>query len=299
MLRTETIDIPGIAARELAGFNAANSTYPPPRLDAEWLRAEYWPMDLDAPGRGLASDELIGGVPCRVVRPESPRAVYLHFHGGGFILGSAGRQDRQHEGLARKLGAVVVSVDYRLAPEHPYPAGLDDGVAVARAILDDPDLADLPLLIGGESAGANLSVGTLLRLRDSGAPLNRFVGANLVYGGYSMAPLDSRLTWGNRYLVLSAPLLEFMHDAYGADHADVYASPLLADLTGLPPALFTVGTEDPLLDDSLLLAERWAEAGIPTDLEIWPGAPHAFDAFPLAVGGMVRRRMSGWLLDRL
>jgi acetyl esterase len=292
------MEIPGIAARELAEFNATHESLPPPVLDAAALRVDYWPMASAVPGHGLARDEVIAGIPCRVVRPDRPRAVYIHLHGGGFILGSAARQDRQHEGIARKLGAVVVSIDYRLAPEHPYPAGLDDAVAVTRSIVGDPSFDGLPLLIGGESAGANLAVGTLLRLRDAGLAVDRFVGANLVYGGYSMAPLPGRLAWGDRYLVLSGPLLGYFHDSYAAPDDDPYGSPLLADLHDLPAALFTVGTEDPLYEDSVRMADRWSESNA-AELHVWPGAPHAIDAFPIAVGGMVRRRLGDWLQARL
>ena len=299
MLHREDVEVPGIAARELAAFNDEYSRLPHPELTPESLRNDYWPMAVDVPGRGIAKSATIGGVSCRVVRPASPRGVYLHLHGGGFMLGSAARQDRQHEGIAHKLGVAVVSVDYRLTPEHPYPAGLDDAVAVATALLHDPDFEGLPFLIGGESAGASLSVGTLLGLRDAGAPVDRFVGANLVYGCYSLSPLPSREAWGDRFLVLSRRLLQYWHEEYGADPSDPIASPLHADVSGLPPALFTVGTEDPLRDDSELMAAHWSEAGNEATLMVWEGAPHAFDAFPLAVGGIVRRRLSDWMGSRL
>lgn len=299
MLRRENVEVPGAAARELATFNDEHSRLPHPELTPQSLRRDYWPMSLEVPSRGIAESATIGGVSCRVVRTALPRGVYLHLHGGGFMLGSAARQDRQHEGIAHKLGVTVVSVDYRLAPEHPYPAGLDDAVAVAKALIHDPEFEGLPFLIGGESAGASLSVGTLLRLRDAGEPVDRFVGANLVYGCYSLAPLPSRDEWGDQFLVLSRRLLEYWHEEYAADPSDRIASPLHADVSGLPPALFTVGTEDPLRDDSELMAIHWSEAGNEATLMVWAGAPHAFDAFPLAVGGMVRRRLSDWMGSRL
>lgn len=294
MLDFEVVPVPGAARREARDFNRQWTLDDPAPLDAEALRAGYWITQVGLPGRGEAVDETLGGVTCRVVRPDRPTGVYLHLHGGGFILGDPRLQDRQLEGIARRTGLLVVSVDYRLAPEHPYPAGLDDAVAVADALLDDPDLARLPVVVGGESAGANLAVGTLLRLRDAGRH-RRIVAANLVYGGYTMGSLPSRDAWGDRYLVLSKPLIEFFHRSYAAPADDPYASPLLADTSDLPPALFTVGTEDPLLDDSLLMATRWAAAGSRARLEVWPEAAHAFDAFPIAIGGMVRRRLVDWL----
>jgi acetyl esterase/lipase len=265
----------------------------PAPLEIDRLRADYRLTNPAAspPRWEHATDEAIAGVRCRVVRPSDPTGVYLHVHGGGFCLGSAGMQDRQLAGISRATGASVVSIDYRLAPEHPYPAALDDCHAVARAVIDE---GPGTLVIGGESAGANLSVATLLRLRDDGL-VDRVAAANLLYGGYTMGPLPSRDRWGDRYLVLSKPLIEAFHAWYGGRSDDPFASPLVADLSDLPPALFTVGTEDPLLDDSLLLASKWVTAGSSAALDVWPGAAHAFDAFPTAQGRLVRRRLADWL----
>lgn len=288
--------VPGAAAREAAEFNERWTLPEPDEVTIESLRADWWvPTEFGVEGLGEATDELVGGVPCRVVRPEAAAAVYLHLHGGGWVMGEPRSQDRQLEGIARKCRALVVSVAYRLAPEHPFPAGLDDCVAVAKSLLADPGLAGHRFLVGGESAGANLAVGALLRLRDEGLA-GRFVAANLVYGGYSAAPLPSRLAW-DRYLVLSPRILEAFEDAYGAGN-DPLASPLEADLAGLPPALFTACGEDPLMDDSVLMAARWALAGNEVELDLWPGAPHAVDAFPIALGGLVRRRLGAWLAAR-
>lgn len=275
---------------EARAFNEEWTLDEPAPLDIDDLRADYWMTNRGLVGDGLAVDEAIGGVPCRVVRPDEPTGLYLHVHGGGFCLGSPHIQDRQLEGISRSTGATVVSVDYRLAPEHPYPAGLDDCHAVARAVLDG---GEGPVVIGGESAGANLSVGTLLRLRDDGL-VDRIAAANLVYGDYAMGSLPSREAW-DRYLVLSRPLIDAFHQWYGGPVDDPYASPLVADLAGLPRALFTVGTLDPLLDDTLLLATHWAAAANGAELDIWPEAPHAFDGLPTSQGAMGRRRLSGWL----
>ncbi len=298
MLRFTVVDVPADVRAE-ARAHAESVTFDDPGpLEAEALRASYWVTNQPVPGDGLAIDETIAGVRCRVVRPDEPRAVYLHVHGGGFVLGEPADQDRQLEGIAAKTGAAVVSVAYRLAPEHPYPAGLDDCEAVAHALLDDDGLAGLPFLIGGESAGANLAVATLLRLRDDDRH-NRFVAANLVNGVFTTGSLPSREAWGDRYTVLSLPLMSFFHEAYGGDPLDPLASPLVADLADLPPALFTVGTEDPLLDDSLLMANRWAMAGSHAELEVWPDGVHAFDGLPTRLGTMVRRRLGAWLADRV
>lgn len=286
MLRVVDQD-PDVLA-EARRFNDEMTLDAPPPLDVDRLRAEYWPVNQPRPRHHHARDEVIAGVPCRVVRPESSTGTYLHLHGGGFCLGSASMHDRLLAGISRTTGAAVVSVDYRLAPEHPYPAALDDCHAVARSVAGRGRL-----VIGGESAGANLAVATLLRLRDDGL-IGSVTAANLLYGGYSMGSLPSREAW-DRYLVLSKPLIEAFHRWYGGSPDDPFASPLVADLAGLPPALFTVGTVDPLLDDTLLMGARWEAAGNEATTEVWPGAAHAFDAFPTTQGRMVRRRLATWL----
>jgi acetyl esterase len=293
-LELRVVDQPQPVLDEARSFNETWTLDEPAPLEIDRLRAEYWPTNRPAPRWEHAVDEVVGGIPCRVVRPDEPTGTYLHIHGGGFVLGSAAMGDRQLAGISRSTGATVISVDYRLAPEHPFPAALDDCHAVARAVLD---AGTGPMVVGGESAGANLSVATLLRLRDDGLA-DRVSAANLLYGGYTVGSLPSRELWGERYLVLSEPLVEAFHRWYGGRADDPFASPLVADLSALPPALFTIGTEDPLLDDTLLMATRWAAAGNGASLDIWPEAAHAFDTFPTAQGGMVRRRLADWLADR-
>src|SRR5262245_5463412 len=129
----------------------------------------------------------LGGVPCRVFRPAGdPRAVYLHFFGGAMIAGSAALMDIPNQELARELGVAVVSVDYRVAPEHPWPAGPDDGFAVASWLLENAqsEFGCDALLIGGESSGAYMTAITALRMRDELHALDRVEGLNLTYGIY-------------------------------------------------------------------------------------------------------------------
>lgn len=138
------------------------------------------------------------------------------------------------------------------------------------------------------AAGAHLAVLTLLRLRDRHAMAGAFYAANLVYGAYDLSMTPSVRRWGARNLVLSVPVVECFGDAFlpGTDREARRApdtSPLFADLRDLPPALFTVGTEDPLLDDTLFMEARWRSAGGWTDLRVWPEAIHGFNAFPLAM----------------
>ena len=228
-----------------------------------------------------------GEIPLRVIRPKGDvRGVYLHIHGGGHVLGSEDMMDPALDALANRAGAVVVSVGYRLAPEHPYPAGPDDceAAAVWLAANARREFGSERLAIGGESAGAHLCAVTLVRLRDRHGA-TPFCGANLVYGIYDLTFTPTVRNWGERILVLSTPIIEWFSNHFVPDKAKRGApdvSPLYADLRRLPPALFTIGTLDPLLDDSLFMASRWSAAGNRAELAVYPGrrarlqpVPHA------------------------
>ena len=244
--------------------------YPPPVFlpQARWLDAD--------------------GVRVRVLASEEPRGVYLHLHGGGWTLGAAELQDESLNAIAQNTGLAVASVEYRLAPEHPFPAGPDDCETAARWLVDGGylELGAPPLFaIGGESAGAHLAVLTLLRLRETRS--TAFAAANLVYGAYDLSGTPSRRRCTDA-LVLTGAVMDWFTDNFlpglGAEQRrapDI--SPLYADLRGLPPALFSVGTLDPLLDDSLFMAARWQAAGNETELRVYEEAVHGFNAFPIAV----------------
>ena len=245
-----------------------------------------------------------GEIPLRVIRPKGDvRGVYLHIHGGGHVLGSEDMMDPALDALANRAGAVVVSVGYRLAPEHPYPAGPDDCEAAAVWVAANArkEFGSERLVIGGESAGAHLSAVTILRLRDRHR-LTPFRGANLVYGIYDLTFTPTVRNWGPRNLVLSTPIIEWFSNHFIPDKAKrgtPDASPLYADLRGLPPALFTVGTLDPLLDDSLFMAARWSAAGNSAELAIHPGGVHGFNLFPMPLGEAANRRCMSFVADRL
>ena len=224
------------------------------------------------------------GVPARVFEPPEPHGAYLHLHGGGWTIGAADLQDPYLWALAEATRLTVVSVEYRLAPEHPYPAGPDDCEQAALWALDE---LDGRLTIGGESAGAHLAVVTLLRLRDRhGISPRRFAAANLVFGAYDLTGTPSRLLWGDRDLVLSSPLMDWFADCFlpgmpERQRKQPDVSPLYAELHDLPPALFTCGTMDPLLDDSVFMHTRWSAAGNESRLSLWEEGAHAFVAYPL------------------
>jgi acetyl esterase/lipase len=253
--------------------------------------------NIEIPGRG-------GPIPVRIIRPEGKAAgVYLHIHGGGWALGAHDMQDVALKALADQTGLCAASIGYRLAPEHPYPAAPDDCEdAVLHLLEHGKDLLDAPakFAIGGESAGAHLSVVTLLRLRDRHGIRNAIAAANLVYGAYDVNGTPSQLLWGERNLVLSSPIIEWFGNSFLPGVAfeqrrDPDISPLYARLDGMPRALFTIGTMDPLLDDSLFMYERWCAAGSEGEMAMYPEGVHAFNQYPIAIARKANARQYDFL----
>jgi acetyl esterase len=241
---------------------------------------------VDVPSRG-------GGLRVRVIAPPEGEAkgVYLHIHGGGWTIGAPDLHDADLSRLARETSLVVVSPEYRLAPEHPYPAAPDDCEDVALWLRGGGAAelgAPAALSIGGESAGAHLAVVTILRLRDRHGAPDAFRVANLVYGAYDLNGTPSRWLLADAAVLTDAGMTWFT-DNFLPEHPvgqrrDPDISPLYADLRGLPPALFTVGTADPLLDDTLFMAARWSAAGNDADLRVYADGVHGFNAFPIGIG---------------
>jgi acetyl esterase/lipase len=255
-------------------------------------RGIYPPPVFLPEARVLQIDGPAGPLPLRVIDPPRPsRGVFLHLHGGGWTLGENDMQDPRLSRLASDTGLTVVSIGYHLAPEHPYPAGPDDCEAAALWLLGDQGRGAVgagPLAIGGDSAGGHLTAVTLLRLRDRHGITGAFSAAVFQYGAFDLSKTPSQRLWGDRNLVLSGPIIDWFGDQFLPEHdreqrRDPDISPLFADLSGMPPAVFTVGTEDALLDDSLFMEARWRAAGATTELRIWPEAPHGFLSLPMTV----------------
>ncbi|GAA3532567.1 alpha/beta hydrolase [Nonomuraea rosea] len=224
---------------------------------------------------------------------RAPEGVYLHLHGGGGVIGSADGQDPRLRDLAANCGVAVLSVAYRLAPEHPYPAANDDAEQAALWLVANSaaEFGTRRLLIGGESAGARLAVTTLLRLRDRHAvsPAGAFLAAQLSFGGYDLGHgTPSNRAAGDRNRLINRPILEwFRRTAFPGmsddERLDPDISPLYADLHDLPFARFTVGTADPVLDDTLFMAARWTAAGNAAELVVAEQGWHGFTLHPTAL----------------
>ena len=251
-------------------------------------------IEIDGP----ANNER-GKIALRVIAPDNPKGVYLHIHGGGWTLGAADQQDPLLERIADNVGLACVSVEYRLAPEHPYPAGPDDCEAAAVWLVKNAkkEFGTDKLTIGGESAGGHLSAVTILRMRDRHG-YTGFKGANLVFGAFDMTMTPSQRAFGNERLILRTLDIEKFSEAFlqgVKDKRDPDLSPLYADLKGLCPALFTVGTRDALLDDSLFMYARWIAAGNEAELGVYPGGAHGFVAFPGALAAAANAQADAFL----
>ncbi len=234
-------------------------------------------------------------VPVRVQVPvgKSASGVLLEIHGGGFYMGSAAGSDIGNRRLADALGIAIVSVDYRLAPEHPWPAAPDDceTAALWLAQYAADSFGKSRLAIGGFSAGATLAMTTLLRLRDQG--IAAFGSAVLQFGTYDL----SAQTPAGRLIAD-----EYFLDAYAGaspDRTDPDLSPIYAELAELPPVLVVVGDEDILLRDNLTMAVQLSAALVDVVLRVYPASPHGFTGHPTPMAKVALDEIETWLSRHL
>ncbi|HEY4345149.1 MAG TPA: alpha/beta hydrolase [Parvibaculum sp.] len=232
-----------------------------------------------APPADIAFDQTtLGGVPTeRISAPGSrANAAIFYIHGGGWVAGSPKNHRPLTWRLSRQLGVPVYAPDYRLAPEHPFPAGLDDCLAAWRALLDT-GLPASSIVIGGDSAGGNLTLALALRLKDEGLPLPAALVC--LSAATDLASTGSSFTTNAKADALFIPeMMGTVEARYfpGGDARNPYLSPLYGDVAGLPPTLFQVGATEMLLDDSTRMAEKMKAAGIAVTLEVWPKVWHVW-----------------------
>ena len=263
MLREGPLDLGGDVLEQRPIFEKMMAAAPPPD-------------DVETSSRTL------GGVPVVAIDIkgiDDRGTVVLYFHGGAYAVGTAASSVGLASNLGRQARARVLSVDYRLAPEHPYPAALDDAVAAYRALVDG-EYEPPQVAIAGESAGAGLVAATLVALKKAGLPqpaaavlMSPWV--DLTLAGNSMAgkaAVDPALTPDG----LRRRAADY---AVRAATTDASVSPLFADLTGLPPLLIQAGSHEILLDDATRLAARAAAADVAVTLDVTPGVPHVFQGF--------------------
>ncbi len=251
--------------------------------DVATLRATFNEVMAHVPVAGDVRQRptTIGGVGAVEVSIEGTDAanVILYFHGGVYVIGSAATSVPLASDLARRTGARVVTLDYRLAPEHPYPAAVEDAQAAYEGLLGqgiDPG----QIALAGESAGGGLAVATLLAARDAGTPLPSCAFLMSPYVDLTLSG-DTLLEKQAVDLTLTPHGLGLRVQDYvaGGNASDPHISPIFGDLRGLPPLLVQVGSHEILLSDAVRLAARAGAHDVPITLEVTPGAPHVFQGF--------------------
>jgi monoterpene epsilon-lactone hydrolase len=261
------------------------------------LRQSAFPADSDVDEQRRALRELLsaqplpaevtvtaaelGGVPTAEITVDGVEArhVVLYFHAGVYVLGEASLTVDLASQVGRRTDAKVISVDYRLGPEHPYPAAVDDALAAYEAVLES-GIAPSDIAFAGESAGGGLAVATMVNARDRGLP---FPAAAFLMSPYADLTLagTTMTTKGEVDPLLSRKALEPRVADYtaGQDAGLGLISPIFADLSGLPPLIIQAGTHEVLLDDAVRLAERAITAEVEVTLDVTPGVPHVFQAY--------------------
>jgi epsilon-lactone hydrolase len=245
------------------------------RLLRELLSAQPLPADVTVTAAAL------GGVPTAEITVDGiePRHVVLYFHGGVYAMGDAFLAADLASQVGRRTDAKVISVDYRLAPEHPYPAAVDDALAAYEALLEN-GIAPSDIALAGESAGGGLAIATLVNARDHGLPLPTAAFVMSPYADLTLAGTSIE-TKHEVDPLLSREALQARIPDYtsGQDAALGLISPVFADLSGLPPLIVQVGSHEVLLDDAVRLARQAASADVEVTLDVTPQVPHVFQAY--------------------
>ncbi len=244
-----------------------------------------------------------GNLALRIFKPDTIRAVVLDIHGGGWSLGTAASDDIQNDRMARACNVAIVSVDYRIAPEYPFPACINDCKAAAKWLVTHAmkEFGTDKLFISGGSAGGHLSAITALYIRDSLLAIDKVSGINFISACFDLSRTPSCRMATDSTLVLTRKYLDdtyelVFHGWSNEQLQNPQYSPLYADLKNLPPALFTIGTADPLIDDTYFMEARWRLAGNKTFLAVYPESPHGFNFFPSQMARAANEKMYQWII---
>jgi epsilon-lactone hydrolase len=258
-----------------SAFPVGSSVDEQRRLLREAVSAQPLPADVTVTAAAL------DGVPTAEITVDEiePRHVVLYFHGGVYVIGDAFLAADLASQVGRRTQAKVISVDYRLAPEHPYPAAVDDALAAYEALLRN-GVAPSNIAFAGESAGGGLAIATLVNARDHGLPLPAAAFVMSPYVDLTLAGASIETKRDVDPLFTRELLQDRVGDyTAGQDAALGLISPIFADLSGLPPLIIQAGTHELLLDDAVRLAQQAATADVEVTLDITPGVPHVFQAY--------------------
>jgi epsilon-lactone hydrolase len=260
----------------------------------ELISAQPLPADV------TVTEAALGGVRTAKITIDGidPRHIVLYFHGGVYVLGDAFLSADLASQVGRRTRAKVISVDYRLAPEYPYPAAVDDALAAYEALLQNGTAAS-DIVFAGESAGGGLAIATLVNARDHGLPLPAAAFVMSPYVDLTLAGTTMRTKHEVDPLLSRENLQPRVTDyAAGQDAASELISPIFADLSGLPPLIIQAGTHEVLLDDAVRLAGQAAAADVEVTLDITPHVPHVFQAYyPILDEAAVALDRAGQLLS--
>src|SRR5256712_10436531 len=258
-----------------SAFPAGSDVNEQRRQLRELISAQPLPADV------IVTAAALGGVPTAeiTVNGIEPRHIVLYFHGGVYVMGDAFLSADLASQVGRRTRAKVISVDYRLAPEHPYPAAVDDALAAYEALLHN-GTAPSDIAFAGESAGGGLAIATLVNARDHGLPLPAAAFVMSPYADLTLAGATME-TKREADPLLSPQALHARVTDYtsGQDAALGLISPIFAELSGLPPLIIQAGTHEVLLDDAIRLARQAATADVEVTLGITPRVPHVFQAY--------------------
>jgi len=278
---------------KLSGARARRGEGRPVMLEKQRKLNDTFSNRLRVPSGVKLTREVLGGVPVlRMSSGASARGTVLHLHGGGYALGSA-RQGLTVSSVCRNGGPDIVSVGYRLAPEHPQPAAVDDAIAVYRQLLST--VGPNRLVVSGESAGGGLLLLMLQRAQQEGLTMPAAAVAAFPWADLSMSGHSATANRGQDMLVHSDLVQEAAWFATGRDVRDPAVSPLFGSFHGFPRTYIPVGTHDLLLDDARRVAAAMAAAGVEVTLQEWPGAVHGFTALPLPEGGRYRKQLRAYV----
>jgi len=294
IISDRTLPVPAHASAELAGTIAST---PQPDLDvsgrypqneADWLAMQQSAsggpgplpaleeaLNLDIQATEMAGVTVYEVTPAEIAR-EHQDHVFLHLHGGGYLLGGGPGAAGEAARISATAGIRTVSVDYRMPPEFPFPAAVDDAIAVYRALLDDYSAGQIA--VGGTSAGAGLSFAAVLQMKNLGLPMPGAIFAGTPWADLTDTSDSLHTNEGiDRILITYDGLLRLGADMYadGRDLTDPLISPLYGDFSGFPPTILISGTRDMLLSDTVRAHRKLLNAGVEADLHVFEGMSHA------------------------